>query len=489
MASLKDTVDRRRTPLADYPETISITKYKEIMMDMLHIAFPLLTEDELALGLDHYISKNFKDFDLKIDNNYKNKQVEMTMQSLVQYILSKEPIITTHGTLFARHGSMPNPIYDMIEEFISLRKVHKGEMFKYPKGSELFERFNLLQLLDKIDANGFYGTTAQHSCIFYNIYVASSTTSQGRSCNSAAALFFESFLNNNVPFGSMNELVEFIYNVLHEDHIYDSNMIITNHASLEETFFQVMSTTGFGWIPTEQEMKIIWDMLSKFNQDELDRLFYKNNLYNFIDNPEITKALLYILQSLSAPFMDPNNPPDEIKESLEALYDVLAEYVYYDKQIIDRLDKMATLIRTVSIVQDTDSAIISLDGWYRYVCRMCIGVPMTIKKVDTDLPAYIDEEIKTEPANVPAIEDRLDDDDLILEQRFIRPMKIVPQDGLRYSIINIMTYIISKLVNDYMAKYCANSNSENDRPCLITMKNEFLNKIGLYSGDALQNPL
>lgn len=354
MASLKDTVDRRRTPLADYPETISITKYKEIMMDMLHIAFPLLTEDELALGLDHYISKSFKDFDLKIDNNYKNKQVEMTMQSLVQYILSKEPIITTHGTLFARHGSMPNPIYDMIEEFISLRKIHKAEMFKYPKGSELFERFNLLQLLDKIDANGFYGTTAQHSCIFYNIYVASSTTSQGRSCNSAAALFFESFLNNNVPFGSMNELVEFIYNVLHEDHIYDSNMIITNHASLEETFFQLMSTTGFGWIPSEQEMKIIWDMLSKFNQDELDRLFYKNNLYNFIDNPEITKALLYILQSLSAPFMDPNNPPDEIKESLEALYDVLAEYVYYDKQIIDRLDKMATLIRTVSIVQDTD---------------------------------------------------------------------------------------------------------------------------------------
>ena len=120
---------------------------------------------------------------------------------------------------------------------------------------------------------------------------------------------------------------------------------------------------------------------------------------------------------------------------------------------------------------------------------MCIGVPMRIKKVDTDLPAYIDEEIKTEPANVPAIEDRLDDDNLILEQRFIRPMKIVPQDGLRYSIINIMTYIISKLVNDYMAKYCANSNSENDRPCLITMKNEFLNKIGLHSGDTLQNPL
>ena len=67
-----------------------------------------------------------------------------------------------------------------------------------------------------------------YSCLFYNLYSASSTTTQGRSCNSAAALFCESFLNNNVPFGSLNELIEFIHNVLNEEHHYKDEDIITD---------------------------------------------------------------------------------------------------------------------------------------------------------------------------------------------------------------------------------------------------------------------
>ena len=193
-----------------------------------------------------------------------------------------------------------------------------------------------------------------YSCIYYNLYAAASTTTQGRSCNSAAALFFESFMNNNVPFGSMNELIEFIHNVLEESRIYNSADIITNHASIEETFFQLLFATGFGWIPTEDEMFIIWEILNGLEQDDLDRLFYKNNLFNFVDNQPIKQAILYMLQTLKAPFMDPNDPPEEIADALDEFYGVLKEYVYYDKQIIDRLEKMDRLIRSVSIIQDTD---------------------------------------------------------------------------------------------------------------------------------------
>lgn len=468
---------------AAYPESKAVDKYKKVAMDMLHINFPLLTDDELSAAIDWSISKHFKDTDIQLNNNYKNITIDTTVRSIIEYIMTKEPIMTSYGVLFSKHGTVPNPIYNMIDGFINGRKKMKKEMFKYPKGSEEFEKYNLLQLLLKIDANGYYGATGMYSCIYYNLYAAESTTAQGRSCNSASALFFESFLNNNVPFGSMNELIEFIHNVLEEPRTYRLEDIVVNHASIEETFFQLMSTTGFGWVPSEDEMYIVWEILNGLTQEDLDRLFYKNNLFNFVDNQPVRQAILYILQTLKTPIMDPNNPPEEVADALDELYRVLKEFVYYDKQIIDRLEKMESLVRSVSVIQDTDSAIVSFDGWYQYIRTWCAGIPMEIKNKAVDAAEFLDSgDVKTVEPKQKINEYSFMDDEIIETDRLINPMEIIPQDGLRYSIINIMTYCTGKLVNDYMDKYCRNSHSDNERACLITMKNEFLFKRILITG-------
>ena len=95
--------------------------------------------------------------------------------------------------MFKKHADTENPLIDMIAMFMTNREIHKKEMFKYPKNSELFEKYNLLQLLDKIDCNAIYGILSAASSALYNIDVAASITAQGRSLISSATMFFEMF--------------------------------------------------------------------------------------------------------------------------------------------------------------------------------------------------------------------------------------------------------------------------------------------------------
>ena len=122
------------------------------------------------------------------------------------------------------------------------------------------------------------------------------------------------------------------------------------------------------------------------------------------------------------------------------------------------------------------SAIVSFDGWYQYVRQMCAGIPMAIKNEVVDAVEFIETgKVETSEPKQKVQEYSFIDDDMIEVDRLIDPMIIIPQDGLRYSIINVLAYCVGKLVNDYMEKYCKNAHSDNERACLITLKNEFLN--------------
>lgn len=145
-------IDNSRTSLATYPDSSVLYNYKTVARDLLHLSFPSLSFGEISAAIDYSISKHFKDTPVVIDNNYKKRQVNMTLQTLSDYIIQKEPIITSYGVMFKRHGEVPNPLYNMIDGFINGRKAMKKEMFKYPKGSEMFEKYNLLQLLLKSGA-------------------------------------------------------------------------------------------------------------------------------------------------------------------------------------------------------------------------------------------------------------------------------------------------------------------------------------------------
>jgi len=462
-----------------------VNEYKKVAMRLLKLSFPTLSNDELIDALDYSIISRMKNGKAVIDNNYKHKQINIDVLHLAEYVMTREPIITPYGVMFKKHAEAPNPIAKLLETFMEGRNIYKKEMFKYPKGSEEFEKFNLLQLLAKIDANGFYGACGMYSCLYYNLHVAASVTTQGRACISAAGLQFEMFLANNVLFGSLDEIVTYIDNVCQEHRKYDDRLILDENITHAECFYKLMTTSGFNYIPSEEDMDIVWGIICNLTQQDLNRLYYKNNLFSFMENKSMERALIYILSKLESPFLDPNKPPKEISVELDELNDIIMEYVYYSHQIIDRLDRYDNMIRKVCIITDTDSCIISLDAWYRFVFEKIQNIDLKIKHEMVPMVGFLEKdefgdlidgqkmvEILDEPVDYDFYQD-----EIVQMSKAINPIKIIPQEGVRYSIINILAYCIGNVINDYMEKFTMHSNSyDKNKKCLLIMKNEFLFK-------------
>lgn len=468
-------------------------KYIDVMLRMTKLAYPNIPEDVLIRGIKKSIKKREKKYNASLKNNYvkaelkkmnRNDDHEMYIKQLTNYILAKEPICTSWGVLFNKHADSPNPLANMIKSFMDNRGINKEKMFQYPKGTEEYAVYYLKQLLDKLDANAVYGVLGQSSSIFYNIYVAASITAEGRSLISSVILFFEMFLSNNVKFASLDEIITYIYHVISEKPIrkYNDMDLLDRNITREECFAKIIYTCGdfrkgsIKWIPTDDDMDVIWRILNSLSQEDINRLYYKNNLIAFVDNSSITRAIIYILEKLDAPFMNPNKPPEEVKVEMDTLTDLMREYVYYRYPIFDKLDKRDTMIMNVCAISDTDSAIVCLDGWYRYMLEKVNGMSFNINRGNFDIDDDIEDPDPTE----------LDYDfikgGIVERKKKVKLMTVVPQEGLRYSIINIMAHICGVLVNEYMIEYTKNAHSyRGDKECLIISKNEFLMKRALLT--------
>ena len=462
-----------------------VQDYKEKMVESLSGSFPGLYRDELDEAITWGIVNNYTDNKAKLDNNYTKQVIEGTVLDILNYIDSLQPILTSSGVLYRQHKQADNPLSQMIQGFLVQRKAYKKEMFKYPKGSEMFEKYNLLQLLEKLNANATYGVLGAPTSAFYNIYVAEAITRNGRSYISASMMFFEAFLGGNVKFNSLNEIIIFIHNVVEEkpNRKFDDSIILDRNITRAECFYALLNNVDPTiWVPTEKQMMLVWERLSSLNNEDINRIYYKNNLYTFCQLQPVKDLIIKILATLDKPYMDPNNPPSSIKNDLDNLVSILKEYVYYPHIYIDKLDRIEYMQRDIVVITDTDSCIVSFDAWYRFVLDFVYNIDLPIKHekfrmyelVNIDAFGDKDKRLMTEPAEVRYDYDFYTDE--VIEIHKSKDMsKLIPQDSLRYSIINIIAYVCSKLIVDYLSVYCKLAGSyQSKNDCIMIMKNEFL---------------
>ena len=131
-------------------------------------------------------------------------------------------------------------------------------------------------------------------------------------------------------------------------------------------------------------------------------------------------------------FIDPNDPPEEIMDSLKVLTTAMMTYVYVPYMAFDRIYRLKNFKRDTVTVIDTDSNILSLDTLMRYIIA-------TYFPDGKNATSYG----RSYKANV-------------------------------YVGINMITYWITTAVADILDTYGINSNIPEEHRSRYAMKNEFM---------------
>lgn len=457
------------------PKSIYLNLYTDEMKTIIKRIKPELTDLEIEESIKYGIIKNMILGNVFLNNNYSNQKVKIPILPLIDQIIRQKPIMSTSGVLFKKHGSSENLFSKFVNYLVDTRNEVREIRKKCVKGTHEFKTFENKELNYKTSCNGLYGCAANNRSVFYNPYVCLAITSQGRGCISAALTFLESFLSNNIKFGSLNEVMSFINNIDKDQNRFDDYDILDNQITPEEAYLKIIESCGYNnWIPSDEAIEIIWDTCCNVNQKTLNRIYYKNNLYKFCDNQKIRNIIIRILKKLKEPFISIINIPKEIENDLKEFKDYIYEYVYYGHIYIDKLPRIYRLIRDNVVLTDTDSCVPCIDQWVRYVSNL-------IKRIDLDI-RYDQKDIENA---IEKYKERRSHTAYDMEYDFLTgelincvPKKdaiyFIEEESVTFSIVNIISYTLTMLLKDYMNVLTNSYNCCNgDKPTKLDMKNEY----------------
>lgn len=312
------------------------------------------TDEDIYRVLDqqYELSQEREENKMKIllYNNLKNTVKSVKPETMLDFILEKEPITTEHGCLFAKHDEIENKPAQLLRFLGSSRKVHKKRMLD-EKRKGINADMNKVKQEDtnqksfKELSNSYYGITGLESSLFFNIHVALSITGKGRSIISTAFSTFENFLGDDIKFNTLDELLHYINAIKQEKHNVKLKGYIEINKSRKDLLNRLLNKISFK--PDAYELSIMKQIVNNINsQFILNKIFYKDNIYELLKNEPVKKLYHDIIFSKSD-FYDPNDIPEEINDTLNELWNVVQEYGLSRIIVMDKIEKLQTKPRSV----------------------------------------------------------------------------------------------------------------------------------------------
>ena len=315
---------------------------------------------------------------------------------------------------------------------------------------ELAKKKDLEQGRLKVIANSEYGVSGLSSSWFFNMACASATTARGQALISTAFNAFEDFLSDSVSFNNMDECLTFIKNIISEKSIRkkkDSTWI--KDKNIAEVTERLKSKFA---VDEDCDIKLIQKILSNLGQEDLNRIFYKSNMYEFFRNSKKAKQLIKNIVECPKEFMEPKKPNKWIKSDLDSLRSAIMEYVHYNYQFTNRVTRLKSAKRYSVVVIDTDSNFINLGPWVHFVRDEILK--------------------KDEKINISKRK-KVNGRYIIDSRNKLKKRKYQEDEQELFRIINSMANIIDEMIARVLADFLNRANIPEDGPGNTSMKNEF----------------
>lgn len=294
---------------------------------------------------------------------------------------------------------------------------------------------------------------------FFSKWSGPSTTGTAQSVISTTETFFEGFLVDNYKFIDINECFHFMNLVLEQEYKLPKWI---KHVS-EDALINRMCDSFYDEDYPEEYRELISSYVSSLSQEEITKIYYKNNLEVFTERHEeilclfdelfsSVKNLNYAESVEDIPleyigmfngsdkdkvknynsfvnkeyFLDPNDPPESIQEVLKELNEYYFNIVYMPFMSVDRIHRLKYFPRKTVCIVDTDSNILALDNLVQFF------------------------------------------KDKVLSGSYNRS-----EENNRFIIINALAYFITSTVTDTLLEYGKHSYIPEDFRPRFNMKNEF----------------
>jgi len=392
----------------------------EQYVDQLALVFPNKNREELTNYVSKKIQSTLKDSNAIFNDGEKKSQ--MSLLEFTNFMEDKEPILSGYGAIYKKHTEATNKLADMFNYLLSSRKKVKKEMFTHVNDEDksTYDNLNLAQSTYKLLANAGYGATIEKNSIFYNENFGPSITYTGVVIITTAVNAFETFMSNNLIFDRVNDIILYINRI--KDQHYNYPDIINKTISKKELLTYLFDKLD---AKTQENMNILASIVKDLTQEEINRIYYKNNIYKFFENDIPLKLIETIMDRKD--FLDPTAPPEDIKETLEQLWAYLEDWILYNYLWFYRFRNADERTRKTVLVVDTDSNFLMLDPFYKF-----------------------------------------------FHNKF--PEKIDETDKSKVCTINIATFFLSQLIAKVYWKLTTEMNIPADKRSIINMKNEFFYK-------------